>query len=98
VNEAICHGIPDQRPLKEGDILNIDVTLYYDGQYNIPSFLPLILHPSSSGFHGDLNETYPVGKIEDDSERLIRTTRQALDEAIKTCKPGTLFRDIGKVM
>jgi methionyl aminopeptidase len=80
VNEAICHGIPDQRPLKEGDILNIDVTLYYDG------------------FHGDLNETYPVGKIEDDSERLIRTTRQALDEAIKTCKPGTLFRDIGKVI
>ena len=51
-----------------------------------------------AGYHGDLNETYPVGNIDDDSERLIRTTRQALDEAIKICKPGALFRDIGKVM
>jgi len=52
----------------------------------------------SLGYHGDLNETYPVGKIDDDSESLIRTTRQALAEAIKICKPGALFRDIGKVM
>lgn len=27
----ICHGIPDQCPLKDGDILNIDVCLYKDG-------------------------------------------------------------------
>lgn len=27
VNEVICHGIPDQRPLQEGDIINLDVTL-----------------------------------------------------------------------
>ena len=31
VNEVICHGIPDSRPLAEGDILNIDVTVYLDG-------------------------------------------------------------------
>ncbi|KAJ3382147.1 Methionine aminopeptidase 1 [Lobulomyces angularis] len=31
VNEVICHGIPDMRPLKDGDILNIDVSVYYDG-------------------------------------------------------------------
>lgn len=31
VNEVICHGIPDDRPLAEGDILNVDVTLYLDG-------------------------------------------------------------------
>lgn len=28
VNECICHGIPDSRKLKEGDIVNIDVTVY----------------------------------------------------------------------
>jgi hypothetical protein len=48
INEVICHGIPDQRKLQEGDIVNIgtsrrthgdldssspqDVTLYYDGE------------------------------------------------------------------
>lgn len=31
INEVICHGIPDSRPLKDGDILNIDVTVYKDG-------------------------------------------------------------------
>jgi methionyl aminopeptidase len=31
VNEVICHGIPDDRPLVEGDIVNIDVTIYLEG-------------------------------------------------------------------
>jgi len=80
INEAICHGIPDQRKLQEGDIINIDVTLYYDG------------------FHGDLNETYPVGRIDEESQKLIQTTRECLDKAIKLCKPGALFRDLGKAI
>jgi methionyl aminopeptidase len=28
---VVCHGIPDGKPLKEGEILNIDVTLILDG-------------------------------------------------------------------
>ena len=31
VNEVICHGIPDSYKLKDGDILNIDVTCYFGG-------------------------------------------------------------------
>jgi methionyl aminopeptidase len=31
VNEVICHGIPDDRPLRDGDIVNFDVTLYREG-------------------------------------------------------------------
>ena len=31
VNEVICHGIPDVRPLEEGDIVKIDVTAYVGG-------------------------------------------------------------------
>ena len=33
LNEVICHGIPDERPLEEGDILNIDVTSVLNGYY-----------------------------------------------------------------
>ncbi|CAE6342308.1 unnamed protein product [Rhizoctonia solani] len=80
VNEVICHGIPDQRKLEDGDIINLDISLYY------------------KGFHADLNETYPVGQISEESTKLIRTTRQCLDAAIAICKPGTLFRDLGKVI
>lgn len=31
INEVICHGIPDDRPLEDGDIVNVDITAYYDG-------------------------------------------------------------------
>ena len=31
INEVICHGIPDDRPLQEGDIVNVDITAYKDG-------------------------------------------------------------------
>ncbi len=31
VNEVICHGIPDNRPLADGEIVNLDVTLYMGG-------------------------------------------------------------------
>jgi methionyl aminopeptidase len=31
VNEVICHGIPDDRPLEDGDIVNVDITVYLDG-------------------------------------------------------------------
>jgi methionyl aminopeptidase len=31
VNEVICHGIPDDRALLDGDIVNIDVTVFVDG-------------------------------------------------------------------
>jgi len=33
VNEEICHGIPGDRVLKDGDIVNIDVTSILDGYY-----------------------------------------------------------------
>ncbi len=31
VNEVVCHGIPDSRPLQDGDIVNIDITAYLHG-------------------------------------------------------------------
>lgn len=33
INDVICHGIPDNRPLQEGDIVNLDVTSIVDGYY-----------------------------------------------------------------
>lgn len=33
VNEVVCHGIPDSRPLQDGDIVNLDVTAFVDGMH-----------------------------------------------------------------
>lgn len=50
------------------------------------------------GFHGDLNETYYVGDkalADPDSVRVVETSRECLDEAIKLVKPGMPFRAPG---
>ena len=31
INHVVCHGIPGEKPLKDGDIVNIDVTFILDG-------------------------------------------------------------------
>ena len=31
INHVVCHGMPNAKPLKDGDIVNIDVTLIVDG-------------------------------------------------------------------
>ncbi|GCF01463.1 methionine aminopeptidase 1 [Zygosaccharomyces mellis] len=81
VNEVICHGIPDKTVLKEGDIVNLDVSLYH------------------MGFHADLNETYYVGeKISKEALNTVETSRECLKNAIKHCKPGTPFQEIGDII
>ena len=37
INHVVCHGIPADRPVKDGDILNIDVTLVLDGWHGTPA-------------------------------------------------------------
>lgn len=47
INEVICHGIPsDDKKLKNGDILNIDVTVIKDGYYGDNSKMYVIGEPS----------------------------------------------------
>ncbi|XP_077298716.1 methionine aminopeptidase 1D, mitochondrial [Arctopsyche grandis] len=33
VNNVVCHGIPDNRKLINGDIINIDITVYFEGHH-----------------------------------------------------------------
>ena len=42
LNEVICHGIPNDRPLQEGDIVNIDVTSILNGYYGDCSRMVII--------------------------------------------------------
>lgn len=44
VNHVVCHGIPNSKPLKDGDILNIDVTLILDGWHGDTSRMFTVGH------------------------------------------------------
>ncbi|DAZ97026.1 TPA: hypothetical protein N0F65_012895 [Lagenidium giganteum] len=78
VNEVICHGIPDSRPIEDGDIVNLDISVYKDG------------------YHGDLNDTFLVGKVDDDGVRLVKNAFECLQSAVAMVRPGTMYRELGK--
>ena len=42
LNHVVCHGLPDAKPLKDGDIINIDVTLIVDGWHGDSSRMYLV--------------------------------------------------------
>lgn len=83
VNEVICHGIPDQTELKDGDIVNLDVTIYLQGFHS---------DLNETYYVGD------KAKCNADIVRLVETTRESLDLAIAMVKPGLLFRDLGNTI
>ena len=47
------------------------------------------------GYHGDLNETFCVGNVDEDGRKLVKTAFTCLQEALAMVKPGTLYRDLG---
>ena len=46
INHVVCHGIPGDKVLKDGDILNIDVTVILDGWYGDSSRMYVAGKPS----------------------------------------------------
>ncbi|KAH8700837.1 putative methionine aminopeptidase, type I [Talaromyces proteolyticus] len=83
VNETICHGIPDQRPLQDGDIVNIDVTLYHGGFHG---------DLNETYYVGDKAKANP------EAVRVVETARECLAKSIELVKPGWLFREAGNVI
>lgn len=78
VNEVICHGIPDDTILEDGDIVNIDITAFKDG------------------FHGDSNQTFLVGEVEQEIQDLVARTREAMMRGINAALPGRQINIIGR--
>lgn len=83
MNEVICHGIPDQRVLEDGDILNLDVTLCHNGYHG---------DLNETYYVGDKALADP------DSVRVVEAARECLDKAIANVKPGMLFREPGDII
>ena len=49
INYVVCHGIPNDKPLKDGEILNIDITVIIDGYHGDTSQMFLVGNPSILG-------------------------------------------------
>lgn len=51
INHVVCHGIPNHETLREGDIINVDVTTIYDGFHGDTSATFYIGQPSKEAIH-----------------------------------------------
>ncbi len=80
VNEVVCHGIPGKRVLRDGDIVNVDVT----------SYLPRV-----DGFHGDTSATFYVGTPSAEAKHVVEVSRHCLELGIAEVAPGKRIGDIG---
>lgn len=77
VDDEVVHGVPNDRVLKEGQIVGIDCGAEKDGYY------------------GDHARTFAIGKVSDDKQKLMDTTRESLMRGIAVAKPGNYVSDIG---
>ena len=84
VNEVVCHGIPDSTALRDGDIVNIDITAF--------------LVVDGLGVHGDTDATYLVGEVDEQSRLLVERTHEAMLRGIKAIAPGRRVNVIGRVI
>ncbi|MCJ7786824.1 type I methionyl aminopeptidase [Patescibacteria group bacterium] len=50
------------------------------------------------GFHTDMAVTVPVGRVDPETQRLIRVTKKSLKRGIKKVHPGNTFGDIGNTI
>lgn len=98
VNEEIVHGEPKNKILKEGDIVSLDLGIFFslDTFVKEPNFKD---YPNlKNGFHTDMARTYLVGEVDPEIQRLVRATKKALKRGIKKVKPGVTFGDIGETI
>ena len=79
-NHVVCHGIPSDKILREGDIINVDVTAIKDD------------------WHGDTSRTFEIGDVSVKAKKLVKTTYEAMMEAIKIVKHGIHLGDIGETI
>jgi len=83
VNEIICHGIPDQRVLQDGDILNIDVTLYHEGFH---------------GDLNETYYVGEKARMNPDTVRVVEASRECLNKAIELVKVKALCSSFSLAM
>jgi methionyl aminopeptidase len=80
VNHVVCHGIPGPQKLRDGDIINVDVT----------SVLPAV-----NGWFGDTSATFYIGEPSALTKHVVEVARECLELGIAVVKPGARIGDIG---
>ncbi len=80
INHQVCHGIPGDKALKKGDIVNIDITVIKDGYHGDTSRMFVVGGEAAASIL---------------AKRLCRVTFECLWLGIAAVRPGARLGDIG---
>lgn len=94
LNNVLCHGVPDDIPLKGGDIINIDVTVRYKGFHGDTSATIYIDEPILP-VESQTPELAPNFRNKIDALELISVAKEARDAGIKIIRPYIKVGAIG---
>ncbi|MDD3386463.1 MAG: M24 family metallopeptidase [Candidatus Pacebacteria bacterium] len=96
INEEIVHGTPDERVLKNGDIVTLDIGIFFPLNVFLEGSIDYKKYPNlKNGFHTDMARTYAVGEVDFNIQRLIKANKKALKRGISQVKAGNKFGQIG---
>jgi len=79
----IFQGIPDDRALEEGDIVNIDITCYLDGYHGDCSEMFVVGGKEA---------------LDNKGQRLLQATYDCWVKALNFVEPGNDYKDIGAII
>jgi len=95
VNEEIVHGLPDERVLKSGDIVTIDLGIFFPLSKFVSNIDEKKYPNLKNGFNTDMARTYIVGEASPEIQRLVKASKKALKRGIGKVKPGNTFGELG---
>lgn len=98
INEEIVHGVPDERVLKEGDIVTLDLGVFFPLTKFVSNIDEKKYPNLKKGFHTDMARTYLVGDAKPETQRLVKATKKALKRGISKVKPGSTFGELGEAI
>ena len=88
VNENIVHGIPNSKPLKEGDVVSIDVGVTLTEKFNGKDFT----------YVGDNAFTFACGEVSPKVKRLLEHTNEGLWAGVDALRAGHHISDISRAV
>ena len=97
INEVICHGIPDSRPLADGDIINIDVTIYKGGVHGDTSatFLVGDVDDASARLVRETSRSLDLGIAAVKPDGLVNEIGRAIENHARIHSLGVVREFIG---
>jgi methionyl aminopeptidase len=97
-NDEIVHGLSKGKVLKSGDIVTIDLGIFFPLEKFVKEIDKSKYPNLIKGFNTDMARTYLVGDVDLEIQRMVKVTKKTLKRGIRKVRAGITFGDLGETM